>query len=137
MIKQAQDCFGLCKKHFVFGTGAAEPCFGESQSKWQSILTQWISLLRNSEYIGVRGPYSARILTEAGLNNVEVVGDPVLAFAEQSMPDESTYETSVIGLNAASIRGGLWGDMEHVVKQFESIAVIAKKEGWAIKWFVV
>ncbi|MCK4999762.1 MAG: polysaccharide pyruvyl transferase family protein, partial [Anaerohalosphaera sp.] len=137
LLKQTQNCMEVCKKHFVFGTGVAQPCFSEDRSDWRSILSQWVELLAHSEYIGVRGPISARILTEAGLKNVEVVGDPVLVFADKSLPDESAYKPSVLGLNIASIRGGLWGSMARVAKQFESLASIAKKERWTIKWFVL
>lgn len=137
MLKQTKDCFQLSKKHFVFGTGAAEPFPGQSDSQWKSILSQWVTLLQGSEFIGVRGPHSARILTDAGLSNVEVVGDPVLVFADKYLPQKPEYQPGLLGLNVANIQGGLWGDMDNVIKQFESIAQIAKSKGWKIKWFVV
>jgi len=72
------DYMEICPYFFVFGSGVAHPSF------WKDSLRDWKPILQRCNYIGVRGPLSAELLTDVGINRVEVVGDPVLVFAPDS-----------------------------------------------------
>lgn len=92
-------------------------------------------LLQRCRFIGVRGHTSAELLAESGMDQVEVVGDPVLAFASGDINPSPIPNT--IGLNIGTSDGRIWGNEERVCDEAASLARIAKKAGWSVKWFVV
>lgn len=116
---------------FVFGTGVGNPAF------WNDRRKEWVSLLNEFHYVGVRGPLSAQLLSEAGVNNVEVIGDPALVFAEQKLQKSSRNKDRILGLNIGWDRAKQWGSEDCIEMQMTQLAVQAKKSGWQIKWFVV
>jgi len=115
----------------IFGTGV------ETASFWpgESALSDWIPLLQRCRFIGVRGPTSAELLADCGMEQVEIVGDPVLAFATGDI--NTTAIPNSIGLNIGTSDGRLWGDEERVCDEVARLALIAKKAGWSVEWFVV
>lgn len=133
----AERCFEIFPASFVFGTGVAHPEFWSSQPGWKDTLKQWKAILGKCSYIGVRGPLSAQLLTGAGLSDVEVIGDPVLAFAMDRPPDDGSHIPDSLGLNIGQASGRLWGSEDRILQEYISLAKTAKKAGWRVKWFVV
>jgi hypothetical protein len=56
----------------AFGTGVGEP------ERWGDHRAAWAPLLAQFQFLGVRGPLSARLLAEAGVTNHVVTGDSCL-----------------------------------------------------------
>jgi hypothetical protein len=123
---------------FVFGTGVANPSFwSDRDPSFKSRLAQWRPLLERCRYVGVRGPLSAEILADLGIGNVEVVGDPVLAFAEDQGQATTATRSPALGLNIGQSKGQVWGGEQRLASQFVSLARIARARGWEVSWFVV
>ena len=133
----ADKCFDIFEPSFVFGTGVAHPSFWSSRSEWKDSLREWKSILAKCGYIGVRGPLSAQLLVDAGLDNVEVVGDPVLVFATKEAPDDGSYIPDSIGLNIGQAGGCMWGSEDQITNEYVKLATFAREAGWRVKWFVV
>jgi polysaccharide pyruvyl transferase WcaK-like protein len=75
------------------------------------------------------------LLDGAGIKGVEVVGDPVLAFA---LKDINPYPSpNSVGLNIGTSDGKVWGDETRIREEITSFARHAKKAGWRVEWFVV
>jgi polysaccharide pyruvyl transferase WcaK-like protein len=138
-IEAAEIYCSLVKDFFVFGTGVASPSFWSGRMvngrPWQSDLPRWEAVLRRSTYVGVRGPYSAEILSESGIDGVEVVGDPVLAFASQDGETRSVPYS--LGLNVGVSGGQVWGSEDEIARQCMELAKLARQAGWTVRWFVV
>ncbi len=115
----------------VFGTGVEEPLFWNGEST----LDKWKILLERCGYIGVRGPRSAELLSEIGISNVEVVGDPVLTFAVKDV--NLDFVPNSVGLNIGTSDGNVWGNEPRICDEMAKFATIARKAGWKVEWFVV
>jgi len=61
---------------------------------------------------------SAEVLADIGLDNVEVVGDPVLVFADRDYTANAGSSTASLGLNVGHSRGKVWGSEESMCEQF-------------------
>jgi len=133
----ADKYFDIFPFSFVFGTGVAHPSFWSGRPRWKDTLKEWKPILEKCSYIGVRGPMSAQLLTDIGLENVQVVGDPVLTFAAEQSPENASYIPDSIGLNIGQANGCLWGSEEHIQAEYVKLASLAAKAGWCVKWFVV
>jgi polysaccharide pyruvyl transferase WcaK-like protein len=125
-----QTFSAIHSKFFVFGTGVEEPTFW----KGARTLDNWKPLLDRCEFCGVRGPRSAELLGDIGLDGVEVVGDPILTFAAKDI--NRTPTPNSIGLNIGTA-GTLWGDTARVRDEMIVLAKTAKEAGWRVEWFVV
>ncbi len=119
---------------FIFGTGVADPAFWTGRGDFKNDLARWKPVLDACAYVGVRGPRSAALLSDAGVDRVKVVGDPVIAFA-RSATRESSPRT--LGLNIGYNHGHQWGDEETLQREICTLAKLARQEGWTVKWFVV
>jgi polysaccharide pyruvyl transferase WcaK-like protein len=133
----AERFFDIFPSSLVFGTGVAHPSFWSSRGGWRDSLKEWKSILAKCSYVGVRGPLSAELLVNAGLANVEVIGDPVLAFAIDESPEDGSYIPDSIGLNMGRAGGHMWGDEDRVLDEYVKLATYAKEAEWLVKWFVV
>lgn len=133
----AERCFDQFPSPFVFGTGVAHPEFWSSQPEWKDTLKEWKPILDQCSYLGVRGPRSAQLLADAGLKDVEIIGDPALVFARGRSPEKDSYFPDSIGLNIGQAGGCMWGDEDRVLDQYVRLARHAKKDGWLVRWFVV
>ena len=134
---QAERCFDLFSPSFVFGTGVGDPAFWSSEPGWEDTLAKWKTILERCDYVGVRGPRSAELLADAGLDDVEGIGDPALVFAGDELPGDDSYVPDSLGLNIGQAGGVMWGDEGRVLEQYVRLAGLAKKAGWRVKWFVV
>jgi hypothetical protein len=116
---------------FVFGTGVEEPSFWQGEPT----LEEWKPLLERCRYLGVRGPRSAELLGDIGLTGIEIVGDPVLAFAQSEINQTPVPES--IGLNIGTSDGNVWGHETRIRDEVASLARTAREAGWRVEWFVV
>jgi polysaccharide pyruvyl transferase WcaK-like protein len=97
-----QRCRSAGQRYVVWGTGVADLDFwtGHPEQTGRGNADSWLTVLRGAEYIGVRGPRSRAWLTENGIENVEVIGDPALSVAK-AKPSERR-ENNVLGINLGS-----------------------------------
>ena len=99
-------------------------------------MDRWRILLNKCDYIGVRGPISATLLGNAGVENVEIVGDPVIALADSE--PARTLESGSLGMNIGYSSGQLWGENEtRLCEEYVKLAKTAKRKGYRVEWFVV
>ena len=131
------DCINAFGQNYVFGTGVADPAFWSSTDDIERKLIAWKSVFERCDYVGVRGPFSARILQEIGMKNVDVIGDPILAFANDTWVGDNLFTEHSVGFNLGVAGGNLWGSEESVCNEFIKLARIAKDKSWIVKWFVV
>ncbi len=102
----------------VLGTGVANPDFWGDRHQAR----RWTEWLRTCAYIGVRGPASAEVLADWGLDEVEVVGDPALL-----LRPEGTRREGLVVVAPCRTRGELWGEsddqvFEHLAKLVAALA---------------
>lgn len=91
----------------VFGAGVLDPVYWDGRPGWIDQRERWVELLQGVPLRAVRGPHSRRLLVEAGLDDIEVVGDPALALAdEEPAPKEDRRR---IGVNVGTSNGAVWG----------------------------
>lgn len=136
-LLSAEQAIQLCRQFIVFGTGVANPSYWSSQTGWKSLLDRWKPILERCCFVGVRGPMSAEILKEIGIDDVEVVGDPVLPLASYKEDFALSYEPKTLGLNIGQSNGLVWGSEDEICLQAVNLAALAKKSGWKVEWFVV
>jgi polysaccharide pyruvyl transferase WcaK-like protein len=139
-LARSQRMFNVARHRFVFGTGVADYEFWKdrklsAKKSWQENLSLWCCILKRCDYVGVRGPQSQKTLLDAGLQNVEVVGDPVLVFADCSK--SVNYHDKVLGLNFGFGGEHMWDSQEKLYDKIVELASLAGKSGWKVMWFVV
>lgn len=120
--------------HF-FGVGVADPAFWTGRSDFRDMLPHWVPLLNRAGPVGVRGPRSAELLTAAGVREVAVVGDPVLAFARSTRAAPPAVPH--LGLNIGHDHGHQWGCRLRLHDETRALARCARAAGWDVTWFVV
>jgi polysaccharide pyruvyl transferase WcaK-like protein len=123
------------RRLFFFGAGVADPSFWTGRGDFRDMLPEWSELLNRCGYVGVRGPLSARLLSDAGVSNVQIVGDPVIAYAADTPAPPPVPQS--LGLNVGFDHGHQWGDSRSFQSQVLNLAKLAKAAGWSVKWFVV
>ncbi len=125
--------FLALRNHFLlFGTGVEEPDFWPGDPG----LEEWKPVLDRCTFLGVRGPISADALRRLGYDRVQVVGDPVLAFARPEINPRPMAGS--LGLNLGTADGRVFGgDESRVSAEMIKLAKFASKAGWQVEWFVV
>jgi polysaccharide pyruvyl transferase WcaK-like protein len=89
---------------YAIGVGVEDPIFvGRRSGSHKDELKRWAPLLSAFDIVSVRGPRSAELLSDIGLN-VEVSGDPALLLPRPQV----TPEDGVIGVNLG-FGDDLWG----------------------------
>lgn len=99
----------------VAGTGVGSPGFGFSSDHAED-LRNWADVLSRSPLVGVRGPESERLLREAGLANVEIIGDPALAYTPDVIPPIRSRPR--LAINLGPERNAPAGGVAAVVGEF-------------------
>jgi len=135
-LASARESLSVFPNFFVFGTGVANPLFWRGKQGWRDTLPEWKHILNRCEYVGVRGPLSAQLLSDIGLSRVEVIGDPVIMLADGLNHQESGMHNSV-GFNIGHAGGNIWGDEHLLEREFTRLAKSARLAGWYVRWFVV
>jgi len=111
-----------------FGTGIEDPLFWGREH-----LPDWLKVLNNSAFIGVRGPLSQERLVEWGLpgERVEWIGDPALFFAGSG--GSSRTIRGELAVNLGTTYGKLYGfdepGLERVLQEALQELV---RSGWNI-----
>jgi hypothetical protein len=136
-VGAAEEAIALFDNFFVFGTGVAQSGFWSGRPGWDDRMAKWKAVLKEADYLGVRGPLSAAALREAGLENAEVIGDPVLVYAHDSPQRDDSYRARCLGLNLGQAQGQVWGSEEQLVREYTRLAKQARESGWSVIWFVV
>ncbi|MBL1209296.1 sulfotransferase [Geminocystis sp. GBBB08] len=91
------------KPAIVFGTGVGNPRFWQQQRpdiNYDQLMKEWVAVIKDANYVSVRGFQSARILEEYGLAKPEVIGDPALSLCHPRSPNFSRQK--IIGVNLGS-----------------------------------
>jgi polysaccharide pyruvyl transferase WcaK-like protein len=131
----AEEFVRRCGNFYIFGSGVVQPAFWSRRNGYVDMMDKWKPLLERCSYVGVRGPLSAEILSEAGIQGVEVIGDPALVFAGESPGQAHTPDS--IGLNVGDLFGDVWGDEKSIAAELVKLARRAREAGWLVKWFVL
>lgn len=111
-----------------FGTGIGDPLFWGTDH-----IPSWLEILRNSQFIGVRGPLSKKRLEDWGAdkNQIQWIGDPALYFA-QEIGNQKDFQGK-IGVNVGITYGWLYGSNElSVFSTIIKLLKILSKEDWDI-----
>ena len=132
-----EECLELFGSFSVLGTGVGQADFWAGRSGWRDQMPAWKRVLERASYLGVRGPLSARALHEAGLPNAEMIGDPVLVFAEPGPPDPDAHQPATLGINLGISRGNVWGSEDRIARECAALARRARERGFRVEWFVV
>ncbi len=136
-LKLVQDALASNTPVFSFGTGVL------SQSFWRQVdgndidCDQWRAPLAEFAAVSVRGRLSAALLERMGIENAQVVGDPVLALAGDTLADEG--EDLVLGVNIGHPGNGcLWGgSIARVVNAVAGALRLLAGHGWRFRLFGV
>ena len=103
---------------YAIGVGVEDPVFvGRKSGSDKDELKQWAPMLSKFHIVSVRGPRSAELLSDIGLN-VQVSGDPALVLPR---PDVAP-EDGLIGLNLG-FGDDLWGHDPATLADEMSVAV--------------
>jgi polysaccharide pyruvyl transferase WcaK-like protein len=90
---------------YAIGVGVDDPVFSRRKnSSDKDELKRWAPILSEFQIVSVRGPRSAELLSDIGLN-VEVSGDPALLLPRPDVVPED----GLIGLNLGFGDDDLWG----------------------------
>lgn len=109
----------------VFAPGVANPEFWAREAGWTDTRSGWREALRELPVVGVRGPHSVRLLEEAGVSGVRMVGDPALVLSGGSGP----RDPSTVVLNAGRSGGLFWGDEDAAVAALGGLAGRLQRRG--------
>jgi len=96
----------------IFGTGVADPLFWGRKD-----IPIWMEIVKNAQFVGVRGPLSLECLLEWGASehHVQWTGDSALYFAEQIKPKISS--TGHVAVNLGTTYNKLFGFNEPAVEK--------------------
>jgi len=124
---------------YVLGTGVLDPDFWDRrQPEFVAGRSQWKDALNSCRFVGVRGEASRQTLSELGVRNVSVVGDPSLLLAGSGLSRTCVHTPPVLGLNWGTAYGVLWGDDE--VEPRRALATAAThlaNNGWRLRIYCV
>jgi len=122
----------ISRRKIIFGSGMANRDFWNRMQKpippdWE----QWTSYINQAvDYIGVRGPITARKLREEGVEKpVEIIGDPVFSLCFDRL--EKKRRTKTLGVNLGRGDNLVWGGSdEKFIQNLEEVLKILAKKGW-------
>jgi len=79
---------------FCMGAGVNSEQFRHSFER--TSISEWVSVLKTMEFVGVRGPYSQQALADSGFD-APITGDPAIALAPFMAPRPASRK--VVGIN--------------------------------------
>ena len=111
-----------------FGTGIGDPLFWGTDH-----IKNWLAILGNAQFIGVRGPLSQDLLESWGLpgNQIEWIGDPALYFAREEQGRGRHPLRGKLAVNLGITYGQIYGLNE---EELEKTIVLILKELVRIGW---
>ncbi len=112
----------------IFGTGVGDPFFWGKEN-----ISNWIEVIRNAKFIGVRGPLSLERLLEWGApeERIQWIGDSALFFAKESKQVKPFKKRIAINLGITYDR--LYGGSDVQVE--EALTLVVEKlikKGWHV-----
>lgn len=106
------------KGSYAIGVGVEDPVLIPRFNRWgKDELKRWAPILSNFHTVSVRGPRSAELLSDIGLD-VEVSGDPALLLPRPDVVPED----GLIGVNVGFGAGSIWGQDRATVAEEMSLA---------------
>jgi polysaccharide pyruvyl transferase WcaK-like protein len=120
----------------LVGVGVEDPSFnGVHSFSGHGELARWSSTLREFSRVTVRGPRSAELLADVGVD-AQVVGDPALLLApETALAGPRAGSTIAVSLGYGD---DLWGhDHEQVIAVVVGVLSQLVKEGWGVRLIVM
>jgi hypothetical protein len=124
----------------VFGTGVASPEFWSSKPEWKDRRRDWVDILAELPIVGVRGPHSMDLLTDAGAKNVVVCGDPAIGYHSLyrgkplfDRPDRPLR----VAINTGHCSGNLWGTPKDIQESLLALTRWLKKANHHIEFIPV
>ena len=122
---------------FTFGTGVQELIFPPDHEAFvadQSTYNKWAVLLKQCEYVSVRGPRSQMALAEMGITS-EVIGDPACALVRPAGFWQP--RSGHLGLNTGNGGGSIWGNRDKFSEAMGSFVADAIRQGWKVEFFAL
>ncbi|WP_462188177.1 MULTISPECIES: polysaccharide pyruvyl transferase family protein [unclassified Frankia] len=118
----------------MLGAGVEDPVFqGRNSFSANGELGKWRRLLDQFDRVTVRGPRSAELLRDVGVDS-EVVGDPALLLEPGPVP--RTVDEGVLGINVGW-GDDMWGhDPERVTRELGLALSQLARRGWRFRAFL-
>jgi hypothetical protein len=137
MADRFEESLDRTGRGFAFGTGVQELIFPPDHEAFvedPSTYEKWARLLKQCEYVGVRGPRSQIALAEMGVAS-EVIGDPACALVRP----EGFWQprSGHLGINTGNGGGSLWGDRDTFNQAMGRFVADATRQGWKIEFFAL
>jgi len=120
----------------VFSSGVSDPRFWSVYPGWSDTRREWAKVLAELPLVGVRGPRSAELLRDAGLENVRITGDPALELHQPmhaSTLEPLTSHNIMLGINIGDSHGRMWGSLEKTLKEVGRFAQMWLDSGRQLK----
>lgn len=122
------------KALFCFGTGVADTDYWKKSLESKQVDTiseRWVSVLKQFEYIGVRGPLSKLMLETEGISDVEVIGDSALALGRHT--NVCRHEGKIIGISVGA-HDPVEGGQDVINDVLERFVATRSLEGFKIRF---
>ena len=101
---------------YTVGTGVGSPGFGMPLDS--NALGNWNEILEGCDFLSVRGPLSASALRNAGLEEIQIIGDPALGLTPERVPAFRMRRRLVINLAREKTDYPLFKDVAAIAKEF-------------------
>ena len=116
---------------YCFGTGVTQTDFRAKHEKTD--MDEWVKTLQTFKFVGIRGPYSQKMLHEAGFTQAQIIGDTALALAK---PDYTPRDTTkkVIGFNYGLVKENqIWGDADEYTDNIVAAIKSFIEQGYEVR----
>ena len=122
-----------CPGPIVFtGVGIEDPAFhGEMQHTHGDELSRWKDVLSDAAHLTVRGPLSAQLLRDIGIE-APYVSDPALLLGPDQ-PEGSTFRPKLLGLNIADPEDQYRGTRRRVFDACTAAVRTLLQSGWTVR----
>lgn len=130
LIDAFRDALNKAGHGIVVGTGVGDPSF------WGHHFTEWVPLLNQCDFVGVRGPESLRLLRENGCDRAQCVGDPYLLLrgSLSREPAKQMLGINVGRTNDSLLGGGRDADLHDYLVE---VLTRLRGRGWSFFWVSV
>jgi len=122
---------------FTFGTGVIDPEFVRALygpgAVDEACIEGWIGCLEKFRLVSVRGVESQRTIAAHGFRRAEVIGDPALYFARDTVIPKRGAQS--IGINVSNY-SHFWGhSQQETVRILTDLTSWLTREGWTVTLF--
>ena len=134
-LSKVEKAFNKNKKTFLLGVGVRNPAFWSSKGE-KSCIPEWIDLLSQCKFVGVRGPLSLKSLEECNFFGAEITGDQVLSLTNEKIIKKKEG-IKKIGINIGMTREKAWSSDEHVLDIVVRSVNVFIEKGWKVEFLPV